>query len=236
MKLRSFWSYYGGKRRAAARYPAPQHSTIIEPFAGAAGYAMHYADRDVVLIDKYPVIAEIWRYLIAVRPAEVLRIPIVDHVDDLPDWLPAGARHLVRMNFSYASNRPATSMTGGIKRHQAKGHTDGWGAAQRERVASQVDAIKHWRIIEGDWTAAPLVEATWFVDPPYNNKAGSHYVHGPNRIDFGQLARGCRAMPGQVIVCENEGADWLPFVPFATLNANPSSPGGGSKEVIWTND
>jgi hypothetical protein len=32
--LRPFWRYYGGKWRAAPRYPAPRYDTIIEPFAG----------------------------------------------------------------------------------------------------------------------------------------------------------------------------------------------------------
>jgi len=43
--LRPFWRYYGGKWRAAPRYPAPRHDLIIEPFAGAAGYAMRYPDQ-----------------------------------------------------------------------------------------------------------------------------------------------------------------------------------------------
>ena len=38
--LLPFWAYYGGKWRSAPRYPAPVHGRIIEPFAGAAGYAM----------------------------------------------------------------------------------------------------------------------------------------------------------------------------------------------------
>jgi hypothetical protein len=36
VSLRPFWRYYGGKWRAAPRYPRPTHDTIIEPFAGAA--------------------------------------------------------------------------------------------------------------------------------------------------------------------------------------------------------
>ena len=49
--LRPFWAYYGGKWRAAPRYPRPMHDTIIEPFAGAAGYSLRYPDRNVVLVE-----------------------------------------------------------------------------------------------------------------------------------------------------------------------------------------
>ena len=42
-RLRPFFCYYGGKWRAAPKYPPPEHDTIVEPFAGAAGYATRYA-------------------------------------------------------------------------------------------------------------------------------------------------------------------------------------------------
>lgn len=73
--LRPFWRYYGAKWRIAPRYPAPRHRTIVEPFAGAAGYSLRYPDRDVILVEKYHVIAEIWRWLIAATPDEVRAIP-----------------------------------------------------------------------------------------------------------------------------------------------------------------
>lgn len=197
---------------------------------------MRYADRDVILVDKYPVICEIWRWLIGSSPADVRAIPCVEHVDDLPAATPEGARLLVGFKMNAATASPCRSLSAGMRRLQALGQrTQGWTPEHRERVASQVDAIKHWRVIEGDWTAAPLVEATWYVDPPYTNKAGECYVHGPGAIDFEQLGRACREiMPGQVIVCENEGATWLPFEPFATLKAGVN--GKGSREVIWTNE
>ena len=55
-------------------------------------------------------------------------------------------------------------------------------------------------------------EASWFVDPPYQNQ-GKHYHYGPENVDFAMLGNWCRTRLGQVIVCENEGADWLPFTP-----------------------
>lgn len=54
MILRPFFRYYGAKWRAvhAGLYPEPQHRFICEPFAGAAGYALHYPHLAVELIDR----------------------------------------------------------------------------------------------------------------------------------------------------------------------------------------
>lgn len=232
MTLKPFWRYYGGKWRAAPRYPKPVHSTIIEPFAGAAGYALRYPEHDVVLVEKYPVIAELWRYLIAVPSEEIRRIPLVEHVDDLPAWVPPGGRSLVGFAMNAATVAPCKRLSAGRKKLRAMGRlSEGWSDPMRERVASQVPFIRHWRVIEGDYTNAPDVEATWFVDPPYNNKAGSYYVH--HNLDYPRLGGWCQQRKGQVIVCENEGADWLPFRTFATFK--PGLNGKGSREVIWTN-
>jgi hypothetical protein len=240
VNLRPFWRYYGGKFRAAPRYPAPQHETIIEPFAGSAGYSMRHPARRVILIEKYPVIAGIWRYLIAVSPEEVMRIPDVEHVDDLPTWCPQEARDLVGfwMSSAVASPRRALSKGQRFLREKHGNMMTGWNANTRERIASQVAFVRHWRVIEGDYTDAPNVPATWFVDPPYNNHAGAHYVHGPNAIDFAGLGAWCRSRRGQVIVCENEGADWLPFRFFAQFKGGVtgSGIGVGSREVVWTNE
>ena len=86
-RLRPFFGFYGGKWRDALKhYPAPSHATIVEPFAGSAGYSVRYANRRVVLCELDPVIAGVWRYLIRVKPAEILAIPDLDpdgSIDDL---------------------------------------------------------------------------------------------------------------------------------------------------------
>jgi site-specific DNA-adenine methylase len=228
--LKPFWRYYGGKYRAAPRYPKPQHKTLIEPFAGAAGYSLRYPDLEVVLVDAYPVIAEMWRYLITTPAAEIRSIPYVESVDDLPSWVPQGARYLVGFTMNAATVSPCRVLSSGRKKLREMGRKyEGWSEAMRERVASQVERIRHWRVIEGDYTQAPDVEATWFVDPPYNNRAGSYYVH--SGIDYAALGAWCKSRRGQVLVCENEGADWLPFQSFATFKAGVN--GSGSREVLW---
>lgn len=236
--LKPFWRYYGGKFRAAPRYPKPTESTIIEPFAGAAGYSLRYYQRNVILVETYSTIAEMWRYLIAVSPDEIRRVPFVDHVDDLPSWVPAGARYLVGFSMNSASVAPCRQLSSGkIKLRQMGRNFEGWGEGMRERVATQVDMIRHWKIIEGDYTQAPPVSATWFVDPPYSGAAGRHYKHAS--VDYPHLGRWCRERAGQVIVCENDGADWLPFEPFGVFKAGVTRKGigdKGSREAMWYRD
>lgn len=228
--LKPFWRYYGGKYRAAPKYPPPLHSTIVEPFAGAAGYSLRYPDRQVVLVERYPVIAEMWRYLIAVKASEVLRIPEVDDVGDLPAWVPQGARWLVGFSMNSAASTPRRTLSAGRRQLRAMHRQfEGWTPALRDRVAAQVERIRHWQIIEGDYSLAPSLKATWFIDPPYADK-GKHYVH--HSVNYQALGAWCRQRAGQVLVCENEGADWLPFERFATFR--PGMNGAGSREVLWS--
>ncbi len=191
---------------------------------------MRYPERNVILVERYAVLAEMWRYLIGVSPAEIRRIPLVEAVADLPTWVPQGGRWLVGFAMNAACASPCTILSAGRKKLRAMGRIyEGWSEAQRERVASQVESIRHWQIIEGDYTVAPDIRATWFIDPPYGNKARSYYVHSD--VNYTDLADWCRTRSGQVMVCENEGATWAPFKTFATLKAGVN--GQGSKEVLW---
>ena len=234
--LRPFFTFYGGKWRAAVHYPEPMHRTIVEPFAGSAGYSLRYPHRQVVLIERDPIIAGTWRYLLRVTPEEVLGLPDVEpgqSVDDLP--LTEELRWLVGWWVNFGGTAPGKTLSSlgrSGPRGDAERYAVFWGPKVRERIAAQLPAIRHWRLIEGDWSEAPDAEATWFVDPPYA-EMGKYYRYGSARLDFAALAAWCRIRRGQVIVCENDGADWLPFKHFRDLKT--SDPGGRvSREATWT--
>lgn len=226
MVLKPFWNYYGGKWRAAPHYPTPQHNTIIEPFAGAAGYSLRYPERQVILVEKYAVVAEMWRFLIAAPSREILNIPCVDAIDDLPSWVPAGGRYLVGFSMNDGTTTPRLTLSAGKKKLREMGrHLQGWNELRRDRVAEQVNHIRHWRIIEGSYESAPDIRATWFVDPPYQ-LAGKYYACPSTTIDFSDLGAWCRAREGQVMVCENVGANWLPFAPFRVFKTSKANAAG----------
>lgn len=146
-RLVPFFCYYGGKWRSAPRYPVPEHDTIIEPFAGAAGYSTRYSDRRVILVERDPVVAALWRYLVRVSPAEIRLLPDVPDgatTDDLSICPEARALVGFWLNKGASSPRksPSAWMRSGIR------PASYWGQAVRERLASQVEYIRHWQIIE----------------------------------------------------------------------------------------
>ena len=230
-QLRPFFGYYGGKWRDALKhYPEPNHETIVEPFAGSAGFSLRYAHRKIILCEIDPVLSEVWRYLIRVKAKEILAIPDLDPegtIDDLK--LPQEAKWLV----GFWLNRGAASPRKSPSKWMREGIRPGsfWGPRVRQTIASQVDSIRHWQLFNCSYTDAPTPRtATWFVDPPYE-AAGRHYRFGSEQLDYEALGAWCRSRTGQVIVCENEGATWLPFRELADVKTTRAD--RRSKEVIW---
>lgn len=226
MKLRPFFSYYGAKWRVSAHLPPPTHEVVVEPFAGSAGYSTRHHHLAVHLVERDEVIADLWDYLIHVKAAEVERLPItLTHIDDLPPRLPSGAVSLIGFWLNHGAAAPCRKPSAWMR---AGGHASSfWGEEIRHRIATQVDHIRHWSILCGDYTEAPDVEATWHVDPPYSTPAGRHYRH--SEVDYQHLGEWCRGRRGQVVVCEQDGALWLPFSPPIDVKSTK----GTSREVLW---
>jgi len=238
-RLRPFFSYYGAKWTLAPRYPAPRHDTIIEPFAGSACYSLLYPERRVILIERDPHVAATWRYLLGASADEIRALPdlppdtrrdslgLVDGASELIGWWTGFAPHSQRQTITSARLERARD-TRGAKL---------WGGAVRERIASQIDHIRHWTLIEGDAIDdAPDVMATWFVDPPYE-VAGKRYRTRFER--YGDLAEWMLSRRGQVIACEAPGATWLPQGHIAEIGrvhgAALSTRGTAAREIVWTN-
>lgn len=229
--LRPFFSFYGGKwRDTPKRYPKPEYQTIVEPFAGSAGYSMRYADRGVILFEIDPVIAAVWKYLIHVKPREILAIPDLPsegHVDDLD--ICEEARWLVGFWLNTGTASPRKRPSKWMRNDILPGSY--WGERVRNTIARQVESIRHWKVYNESYDQCGVSgPATWFVDPPYQ-RAGKHYKFGASQIDYKELAGWCKVRQGQVIVCENDGADWLPFESIG--NTKTTRAGKRSEEAVW---
>lgn len=230
--MKPFFCYYGGKWRAAKHYPAPQYPLVIEPFAGAAGYSTHYAPESVLLLDADPTLARLWGWLATARPEDVLSLPDIAAGQDVRSLdVPRAAQDLIGFWLNKGAAQPMRTpsawMRSGIRPNSY------WGRAIRERIAAQLP-LRNWQAVQADYRAAPDVEATWFIDPPYVGRAGGHYKHGSRDLDYAALGEWCRTRRGQVIVCEAAGADWLPFRELGVFKANPSKTGGKrTAEAVW---
>jgi site-specific DNA-adenine methylase len=229
--LRPFFGFYGGKWRDSLKhYPQPECGTIIEPFAGSAGYSVRYAERKVILGDKDPIIFGVWHYLLHASAADILRLPDLEPGQTVADLaIGQEARWLIGFWLNRGASRPRTGPSAWMRDGIRPGSF--WGDRVRRTIASQVDRIRHWKVYNCSYEDLPGAKsATWFVDPPYQQQ-GKHYRHGADNIDFPALAKWCRSRSGQVIVCENEGADWLPFKALADVKTTRR--GSRSAEVVW---
>lgn len=232
--VRPFFSYYGGKwRDTPVNYDPPNYETIIEPFAGSAGYSLRHPHRKVILCEIDPIVFGVWDYLINVSEREIRGIPDVPlngSVDDL--GICQEARWLVGFWLNRATTGPRKTPSRWMREKIRPGSF--WGNRVRETIASQLRFIRDWEVHNCSYENCPVWrKSTWFIDPPYES-AGQHYRFGSNDIDYKHLAEWCRGRRGQVIVCENKGAKWLPFKPVAEVKTTRS--GRRSKEVVWVKD
>lgn len=239
-RYKKLFSYYGSKSKLAARYPAPTQHTVIEPFAGSGAYSLLHHEHDVILNEKDELTASVWAFVTSKDALDDIEnylprvVAIGQRIDDLVDAskIPVGLLHLIRSEISQGCFGERGYRTIVTK----------WGARDwhgvMPRLQFWIPKIKHWRVLSGDYSSLNDITATWFIDPPYANAAGSAYR--TNDVDYVQLGAWCQSRPGQVIVCENEGATWLPFEHFnrraGCFTGRDSKAKAGGAEVIWLND
>lgn len=227
------WSYYGSKTTLVDLYPTPIYDTIIEPFAGAAKYSLLHWEKEVILVDKYKTIIDIWEYLQSCSPNDILKLPrnlkFGDKLDDI-NFDCQAQKDFYGFIIGCGAEKPRRSA---IKRKTTErpNHIN----YNLKRVAENLYKIKHWQFRCYDYRLSDMLllegsKCTYFIDPPYQF-GGNSYVHSNKKIDFTELGEWCKTRPGQVIVCENTKADWLPFIPIKLNRGSLFS----TTEAIWTN-
>ena len=214
------FSYFGSKSKVVDLYQKPQYNKIIEPFAGSARYSLKYWQNDVTIIDMYDKVINIWKYLQQASERDILNLPNIgnkvklDTIENISDE----ERSLI-----YFCSARGNGYVGSVS-----GNFNNW-EKDKQRIASNLHKIKHWKIIQGNYKDFENVEATWFIDPPYQIVTRRNYKH--NNIDYIHLAEYCKTRNGQVIVCENDKANWLPFKKISVLNGMVKQ----TIETVWYN-
>lgn len=222
--------YYGAKLFLARYYPPPKCKRIIEPFAGSAQYSLLHWRHEVLLVDSYSIIIDIWKWLQQCDKNDILSLPHLQHgqtVDEFT-WPCQEAKHLMGFIFGAGVSSPRKTPSG-LKTHW-RPNTQNY---RLNLIANNLHKIKHWEIRLGDYREIDNQRATWFIDPPYSGRGGNHYVKNNKHLDFHELGQWCQTRKGQVIVCENqEHTGWLPFQPLKGLRGVRKH----TQEMIWTND
>lgn len=232
--------YYGSKIRAAAKYPAPPKDwTIVEPFAGAAGYSCRYPDRDVHLYDADPVVCAVINYLIRSTHDDIMKLPLLKDKQLVGELdIDQDAKWMIGFWLNSGSISPKNMLSAWGRESQDNMPANFWGERCRARLAKAVEQINHWTCTNASYKDIKTLnfdpyETVWFVDPPYMG-AGKFYKHSSNDIDYIHLRQWCNCLMGQVIVCENMGANWLPFEQLYEMRGAARGR-KKSVEAIWTN-
>lgn len=230
--MRPFFSYYGGKWRMAPKYPTPKYSKIIEPFAGSAGYSTRLDAGIVDLYDVCPSVGRIWQGLLNSSAEEILNLPVdgFESINelDVPEW----CCDLIGYWVAKGRVSPARFWSPWGRQYRGDSIAYVWGRKVRERIASQLEGIFWWSFSPRSYETIENEPATWFIDPPYQGKCGRKYTYSD--IDYTHLADWCLSRKGQIIVCEIEGANWLPFETLGTFQGtNGKHRTGITKEVIF---
>jgi site-specific DNA-adenine methylase len=223
------FSYYGSKSKIVDYYPPPKHKRIVEPFAGSAKYSLKYFDNDVTIIERNKQIYDIWCYLQNASEKDINSLPRLVKGDDIRSLnLSDIEKDFLGMMFGNAGAVSPCYTVSSFGDYRLRGDSLGI-------VAKNVFKIKHWNIIHGSCFDFPNVEATWFIDPPYQF-GGHKYKFGNKLLNYSELAEWCKSRLGQVIVCENTKADWLPFKYLTSRSDNLSNAHKNrTVEAIWSN-
>lgn len=214
------FKWFGSKWSSSRYYPPPAFETVVEPYAGSAGYALrHAAGHRVIIAERDPHLRQLWRWLISDATAQaILDIPLdVEVGRDIRTLGLSDGQALLLKTWQRTNN------VGNCWTVSAWGSKPGqWTPNTRQRVAEEFSAVRRWIVADSAeelFATPPSVPATWFVDPPYQ----FNYRYKARTFSYDDLAEKIDAIskiPGQVVVCEarcprtGEAPAWLPFTDF----------------------
>lgn len=236
MKLSGpLFKWFGSKWLSSRLLPAPLHSTVVEPYAGGAGYALRHAEKRVVLWDDDPNLQILWPWLIQAKESDIREIPI-----NVPEETDIRTLGLSLGQAMLMKHWQRTNNCGDCWTVSPWGNKPGqWTANTRARVASEVESIAHWEFAKPDWTHE---NTTYLIDPPY--LYNYRYRTGLKPFSHTTLANNVSSIPtsSQVIVCEaicpktQSVPNYLPFTFFGEriTSRRKANENHHSKELIYT--
>ena len=226
------FAYYGAKHALARRYPEPVGTVVVEPFAGSAAYSMYHIERlsRVLLFDADPALCAVWDRLKGMTHADIDRLS-----DELKQ-----ERTTEFLIMTSAGGTAVRAGLAGESRAVTPRMVKDWPNLAR-RIKRKLPHLHTVEIRCGQYTEAPDINATWFIDPPYQtllgynsaDGAGGGYRYSDAAINFDALGEWCQTRQGLTIVCEQQPAAWLPFRP---LTEHKGSTNAVRTEVVWLSD
>lgn len=236
------FGYFGAKHGLARFYPAPVHDTIIEPFAGAAGYSCHWAKLEsvkrVILVEKNPSVVALWKRL---KPMNANDFGSMD-------CPPKGYKTGDPMVAAAMGGEQMMATLRGQKRSVTDRCIKDWDRTIR-KFRDFAEIAHKFEVYLGNYADVVHSQpATWFIDPPYQPKEGNggkstaggarYNEHGDfGNVNYEGLAEWCTARKGQVMVCEQMPASWLPFSPFRNQrNGVGAGTASTRTEALWLNN
>ena len=217
------FNYYGSKSKIVDYYPPPKFDKLIEPFAGSARYSLKWWNKQVTICDLNKDVIDVWEWLQSCSKKDILGLPKLVKGLDIRE-INISEIELKFLSFLVASGRPSNIVTKFME------HDNG-NQKRYDKIANQLEKIRHWKILNCSYQDLQNEEATWFIDPPYEF-GGEHYKNGTKDIDFAILGDWCKNRKGQTIVCENMKATWLPFKPMVKIQGACQT---FTTEAIWSN-
>jgi hypothetical protein len=226
------FKWFGSKWLSSKTLPKPNHTSIVEPYAGGAGYSLRHSERKVIIWDEDPNLQVLWPWLIQASRADILGIPIeIEEGTDIRTLgLTVGQQMLLK-------HWQRTNNCGDCWTISPWGNGQ-WTANTRARIAFEVGAIQHWRFESPNWNCE---RTTYFLDPPY--LYNYRYRTGMPEFDFSKMVENVHSVSrsSQIIVCEaicpktNRIPDYLPFTFFGNriTSRRKQNEHHHSKELIY---
>ena len=143
-------------------------------------------EKNVILVEKDEKVYDIWKWLIEdASEIDILKLPELKVGDRSSEFL-----HIVHAATKMAFHFKTIKVTPVLERN--------WEISRRI-FSENLYKIKHWQIINDDYTSAPDIEATWFIDTPYKGDAGLGYRHSSKLLNYEELAKWIFERKGEVI-------------------------------------